>query len=266
MSRFVVIVFPNETQAYQGARALKELHAEGSLTLYSMAVIVKDAAGKLAIKDAADEGPLGIAVGALVGGLVGVIAGPVGMLAGSSGGALIGSLFDIANYGVSADFVAKVSSKLTSGKSAVVAEIVETWATPLDTRMEPLGGAVLRTWRADFEDEQIAKEIVAENAEWVQLRSEYAQASAEAKAKIKTKLDETKANLDATKKKADVKLEALDKELKAKVAAMEQQVATAKAGAREKINRRIAALRSDYRTRSEKLKQAGAMAKQALAA
>ena len=245
---------------------MKELHADGSLTLYSMAVVVKDAAGKLAIKDAAVEGPLGTAVGALVGGLVGVIAGPAGILAGSFGGTLIGSLFDIANYGVSADFVEKVSSELTSGKSAVVAEIVETWATPLDTSMELLGGTVLRTWRADFEDEQIAKEIVVEKVDWAQLRTEYAQASADAKAKIKTKLDQAKANLDATKKKADAKLEALDKELKAKVAAMEQQVATAKADAKDKINQRITASRSDYQTRSEKLNQAWATAKEALAA
>jgi uncharacterized membrane protein len=266
MSRFVVIVFPNETQAYQGSRALKELHAEGSLTLYSMAVVVKDAAGKLAIKDAVDQGPLGTAVGALAGALVGVVAGPVGMLASSLGGSLVGSLFDIANYGVSADFVAKVSSELASRKCAIIAEVVESWTTPLDTRMEPLSGTVLRTWRADFEDEQIAKEIAAENANWEQLRTEYAGANAEAKAKIKTKLDEAKANLDAAKKKADAKLEALDKELNAKVAAMEQQVATAKAGTKEKINQRITALRSDYHTRSEKMKQAWAMAKDALAA
>jgi len=188
------------------------------------------------------------------------------MLAGSLGGTLIGSLFDLANYGVSADFVAKVSSELTTGKSAIVAEIVEGWTTPLDTRMEALGGTVLRTWRADFEDEQIAREAAAEKADWEQLRTEYAQAGADAKAKVKTKLDVAKANLDATKTKADAKLEALDTELKAKVAALEQQVATAKADAKVQINQRITALRSDYQTRSEKLKQAWAMAKEAIAA
>jgi uncharacterized membrane protein len=245
---------------------LKELHGEGSLTIYGMAVVAKDAAGKLAITDAADEGPLGIAVGALVGGLVGIIAGPAGMLAGSLGGSLIGSVFDIANYGIGADFVAKVSSELTAGRSAVIAEIAETWTTPLDTRMEALGGIVLRTWRADFEDEQIAQEIAAENAEWEQLRAEYARASADTKAKLKTKLDKAKANLDAVKQKADARLAELDKELKAKVAAMEKQAATANADVKERINRRITTLRSDYQTRSAKLKQAWAMAKEALAA
>ena len=71
MSQFVVVVFPNEARAYEGTRALKALHCEGSLTLYGMAVIAKDVAGKFSVKEAADAGPLGTAVGALVGGLVG---------------------------------------------------------------------------------------------------------------------------------------------------------------------------------------------------
>jgi hypothetical protein len=35
MSKFSVVVFPGETQAYQGTRTLKELRVEGSLTLYN---------------------------------------------------------------------------------------------------------------------------------------------------------------------------------------------------------------------------------------
>ena len=190
MNKFVVIVFPNDSRAYEGTRALKGLHAEGSLTLYGMAVIAKDSAGKFSIKDAADAGPLGTAVGALVGGLLGVIGGPVGVLAGAAGGTLMGSLFDIVNYGVGEDFVMKVSQELAPGKTAVVAEIDETWTTPLDAGMEALGGTVLRTWRADFEDEQIAKEVAASKADFEQLRDE-------ANATLTAKLDQAKANLQA---------------------------------------------------------------------
>lgn len=266
MSRFVVVVFPNEAQAYQGTRSLKDLHGEGSLTVYGMAVITKDASGKIAIKEAADEGPLGMAVGALAGGLVGLLAGPVGLITGAVGGTVIGSLVDILNYGVGTDFIAKVSDELTPGKCAVIAEVLETWTTPLDTRMEAAGGTVLRTWRADFEDEQIAKEVAADKADWEQLKAEYAQASAEAKVRLKTKLDEARASLNAAHRRLDAKLVSLDKELKSKVAAMEQQVANARADAQAKIKQRIAALRSDYQTRSEKLKAAAALAKEALAA
>ena len=267
MSKFVVILFPDEARAYQGTRALKELHAEGSLTLYGMAVVAKDAEGNVGVKEAADTGPLGTGVGALVGGLVGLIGGPAGVIVGMTGGTLLGSLTDLYNCGVSEDFVRKVSKNmLEPGKTAVVAEIAETWTTPLDARMEVLRGTVLRTWRADFEDEQIAKEIAADRAELEQLRAEYAQASAEAKAKLKAKVDQAKANLEKAEKRLKAKLDALEKETNAKIAALEHQLKDARADAKEKITQHIAALRADYETRSAKLKQAWALTKEALAA
>ncbi len=253
-------------KAYQGARALKDLHAEGSLTLYGMAVIAKDAAGSVSIKEAADAGPLGTAVGALVGGLVGVIGGPVGVLIGATGGTLIGSLTDLFNYGVGGDFLAEVSSGLGAGKTAIVAEIAESWTTPLDARMEALGGTVLRTWRADFEDEQIGNEIAATRADLELLRAEYAQASAEAKAKLKGKLDQAKADFEKAGERLKARLDTLDREARAKITALEQQMTDAQASAKQDISKRIAALRADYESRSAKLKQAWALAKEALAA
>jgi uncharacterized membrane protein len=266
MSKFVVVIFPDEAKAYQGTRALKELHTEGNLTVYGMAVVSKDARGKLAIKDAASEGPLGTAVGALTGGIIGLLAGPVGLVTGAVGGTVIGSLIDIVNFGVGEEFIAQVSKELTPGKCAVIAELAETWTTPLDTRMEAVGGTVLRTRRADFEDEQIAKELAADKADWEELKAEYAQASAEAKAKLQAKVNEAKANLVAAEKRLEGKVATLDKEMKAKVAAMEEQVANARTDAQAKIKQRIAALRSDYQSRSEKLKRAATLAKEALAA
>ena len=266
MSKFVVIVFPDEAQTYQGTRALKDLHTEGNLTLYGMAVIAKDAQGKLQVKDSVDAGPLGTAVGALVGGLVGLIGGPVGLAAGLAGGTMLGSLVDIVNIGVAADFVTKVSDELGSGRTAIVAEIDEAWTTPLDARMEPLGGIVLRTWRADFEDEQIAREAAERKADWEQLRAEYAQAGAETKAKVKGKLDQAKADLERAQGRVKARLETLEKEANAKIAALEQQVAKAHANARDKIKQRIAAARTDMETRSAKLRQAWTLTKEALAA
>lgn len=266
MSKFVVVVFPSETQAYQGTRALQDLDMEGSVTLYGMAVIAKDASGKVAIKQAADQGPLGTALGALVGSLVGVIGGPAGVAIGLAGGTVIGSLMDLFNFGVGDDFLAKVSKDLGPGKSAVVAEIAEDWTTPLDTRMESLGGTVLRTWRADFEDDQLAKEAAACQADVAELRAEYAKARAEAKAKVKAKLDQANAAFEASQRKLQAKIDALDKENKAKIDALTKQLAAAKADAKDKITKRIEAVRADYAVRSGKLKQAWQLTKEALAA
>jgi len=266
MSKFVVIVFPGEGKAYQGVRALKELHAEGSLTLYGMAVIARDAKGTVSVKDAADPGPLGTAVGALVGGFVGLLAGPVGALAGMVGGAAVGSINDLFSYGVGQDFITKVATELGSGKTAIVAEIGETWTTPLDARMAACGGTILRTWRADFEDEQVAQEIASAKADYERIRAEYAQAGAEAKSRLKTKLDEAKGNVERAERRVEARLEALDKEAKAKIAALEAQIGQAHADAKEKIRVRIAAIRTDYEKRAAKLKQAWALTKEALAA
>ena len=67
MSKFVVAVFPTEATAYEGTRVIKDLQTEGSVALYGMAVVSKDAHGVLSINQAASEGPLGTGVGALLG-------------------------------------------------------------------------------------------------------------------------------------------------------------------------------------------------------
>ena len=47
MDKVVAVVFNDEKQAYEGLRAFRDLHADGSITLYSNAVVAKDASGKL---------------------------------------------------------------------------------------------------------------------------------------------------------------------------------------------------------------------------
>jgi uncharacterized membrane protein len=267
MSKFIVVAFPNEVQAYQGTRALKGLHIEGSLSLYGMAVIAKDSEGNFVVKDSAETGPLNAAVGGLVGAFVGVLGGPIGVLAGAAGGGLVGYLIDIFNHGIGADFIAKVSeTMLEPGATAIIAEVGETWTTPLDTRMESLGGVVLRTRRADFEDEQIALEIAQRRADLEQLRAEYRQATAETRTKVKVKLDEARANLAQAEQRLKTRLETLQSEATGKIATLEKQVADAQADAKEKIRQRIAAARADLDMRSAKLKQAWALTQEALAA
>jgi uncharacterized membrane protein len=265
MSKFIVVVFPNEAKAYEGTRELKQLHAEGILTVYGMAVVTKDSQGKVEINDAVDGGPIGTATGALVGALVGVIGGPAGALLGLASGAMLGSVWDLFSLGVGTDFLDRVSRELVAGKTAIIAEIAETWVTPLDSRMGALGGIVLRTWRADFEDEQLAKEIAADKADYEHLKAEYDHAKDEAKAKLQVRVNQAKARIGKTQQKATARLDALDKEMTAKVAELEKQLTSASSDEKAKVNQRITALRQDYATRSDKLKQAWALTKEALA-
>ncbi|MEA3302072.1 MAG: hypothetical protein U9Q75_02250, partial [Pseudomonadota bacterium] len=58
-----VIVFDSEKSAYEGLSDMKELHKEGSISLYSTAVLAKDAEGVVEIKQATEKGPVGTAIG-----------------------------------------------------------------------------------------------------------------------------------------------------------------------------------------------------------
>jgi uncharacterized membrane protein len=266
MSKFVVVILPSEAKAYEASRGLKALHAENSLTVYGMAVVAKSAEGHFSVKETDENGPRGIGLGALLGGLIGVFGGPAGLIAGVAGGALLGSMGDLFNLGLSAQFVDKVSTELAPGKTAVIAEIDESWQTPLDARMEALGGIVLRSWRGDFEDEQIAMETAAAKSNFEHLKAELGHATDDAKAKLKSRLSAGKADFEAAEQRAKARVNVLDGEMKAKIAVLEKQMGEAETGAREKIAKQMAAMKADYKTRTAKLKQAWELTKDALAA
>ncbi len=265
MSKFVVTTFDSETKAYEGTRALKELHSEGNITLYGLVVVTKDAGGKLSVKEGTDE-LTGTAVGSLVGVLVGLFGGPAGVVVGLTTGMLLGGISDLLNVGVGAEFLDKVSRGLAPGKAAVIAEVDEDWVTPLNTRMEAIGGSVAREWRSDFEETEIAKASAANKAELAQLKAELAQSGAEAKAKLQKRINEVRAKLDELSSQAHTKLQKLEKETTAKIGELNDQIAKANADNKARIKERLAELRADHDRRAAKLKQAGALIKEALAA
>ena len=144
MDRMLVVVFDNETKAYEGKKALLQLDNEGSISVYAYAVVAKNADGTASIKQGDDSGPLGTLVGTSLGSLIGVLFGPVGLAIGATAGFAAGSAADIDNARIGDDFIADVSKQLLPNRVAVVAEIEEDWTTPVDTRMEAIGGTVFR--------------------------------------------------------------------------------------------------------------------------
>jgi len=92
MNKMLVAVFDTEPAAYEGLNALKELHEDGDITLYATAILVKDSTGAVSVKQSADQGPLGTAVGMLSGSVTGLLAGEAGAAAGLALGGLAGPL------------------------------------------------------------------------------------------------------------------------------------------------------------------------------
>lgn len=264
MDKILVVVFDDEVKAYKGSEALQELQNEGSITLYSKAVIARDAAGKATVKQAGDEGPVGTAVGLLTGSLIGLIGGPVGLAVGAGAGMFGGLLYDSAHLGVGEDFVAEAAKSLQPGKAALVAEVWEEWTLPVDTRMEDLGGVVLRRTRNEAFNDLIQADAAALDADLLELEAETNQATGEAKVKLQKRVVATKAKLQAMQDAIQARIDASRQETDAKVKSLEEQAAKARGERKAKIEKRIAELKADQKRNNDRLKQAWEHAKQAL--
>lgn len=281
---FVAVTFDDEAHAFKGAEALQGLNQSGDVIVYSSAVIAKGTDGKVSVKKAADEGPIGTAFGLLTGALVGVLAGPLavaggavaagsaaaaataatGMAAGSMMGGTFGMLRDLYEAGISADVLDKLNSELAPGKSAVVALIDEVWTTPLDVKMKEAGGTVRRKLRIDIIDDQIERDIAASEAEKRALQDELKAADGQAKAWVQKKVDSAERQMKELHKKASDRLIGLDTEFKARAAALNAQIANAADDAKTKLEKRKEELVAGYNVRKEKLQQAAKLAGEAL--
>ena len=265
MNKMMVTIFNDERSAYEGLKALEGLHAEGSLTLHAAAVIAKNTAGEVSVKQADDQGPAGTLFGLATGSLIGLLGGPIGLAVGATAGTVTGSIYDLAVVGVGDDFLAEVSQNLTPGKVAVVADVDEEWVTPLDTRMEALGGVVFRRVRGEFIDAQIEREMAAESAELAELKAEHQQAVGNAKAQLKAKVDAAQKRFDARRTLLEGRIEAFEREGEAKITALQKQAAKARGEMKAKLEKRIAQERADHKARVDKLRQAWQLVKEAAA-
>jgi uncharacterized membrane protein len=202
MERMLVVVFDNEVKAYEGKAALRELEAEGSLMAYAGAVVVKGSDGIASVKQFEDIGPVGGLIGTSVGSLIGLLGGPVGLAVGATSGLALGSIADLDKARVGEDFIADVEKSLAPGKAAILAEVEEEWTTPVDTRMEALGGTVLRRALWEVQEEVRQEDIAAMKDDVAQLKAEMAKAHADRRAKLQKKVDQLQARIETRQKEA----------------------------------------------------------------
>jgi uncharacterized membrane protein len=262
MNRVIFVGFDTEQKAYEGDRALQDMHRDGTLTLYNDAVVVKEPGGNVALRRAPDAEPVGTFGGMLTGGLIGLLGGPVGAAVGLGAGTLIGAAFDLTKAGVDRDFVEDAGARLEPGKAAVIAEIDEQWQVPLDTRMEALGGKLVRRTQTQIEDAYLEREIETAQKELAVLESEtVAEVKASQTDKARIRAEKLQAKIDAAKRKIQEKEDELARKLQSvknegdqKIAVLEAQKATATAESKAALERRLADVRSDYERRTDRLR------------
>src|SRR5215467_11160130 len=197
MDRMIVVVFENEDEAYEGKKALLQLDGEGSIGVYGYAVLAKNADGSASVKQGDDVGPIGSLVGTSLGSLIGVLAGPAGLAVGASAGLLAGGAFDVNNAGIGADFIDDVAKVLMPNRVAVIAEIDEEWTTPVDTRMEAIGGTIFRRALSEVKETIHDENVAAMKADLAQLKAEHAKAQADRKAKLQEKINQLDSQIQA---------------------------------------------------------------------
>ncbi|MGZ8517161.1 MAG: DUF1269 domain-containing protein [Chitinophagaceae bacterium] len=264
MNKMLVAVFENENNAFEALSALKDLHRKGDVTLYATAVVSKDDTGALRMNTAADQGPIGTTTGLLTGSLIGLIGGPVGLAVGATTGALAGLIYDVSDNDINLTFLEEVSDALTKGKTAVIAEIDETWTVPVDTRLEALDAMIFRRLRDEVAEDQLARESEAIAAEFNELEEELKQAREEDKAAIKSAMAKLQNKAKVTEDLVKRKLNETKGQLDAKVNTMQEQMQNAKERRTAKIEKRITEVKQEYKTRTDKLKKASSLISEAL--
>jgi uncharacterized membrane protein len=158
MSSVIVITFNNETDASKARSVIRDLQKQGLVGMEDAAVIVKDAQGKIHVKNEVDRD---VKIGAGVGGLLGVMLFflfPIaGLAIGVAGGALVGKLVDA---GVDKKFVKDVTESLQPGSSGLIAIMNSFDATALLAAMRPFEGGTLYQTSLDPELEQGLREAL----------------------------------------------------------------------------------------------------------
>jgi hypothetical protein len=150
---------------------------------------------------------------------------------------------------VDEDFLGDVTAALIPGKTAVVADVNEEWVTPVDTRMEALGGVVFRTIKTAAENERRAREAAARQAELDQLKAEHAKSLSDRKAKLQAQVDRLRERLQKKLEEDQARSKQAEETLQAKVAALQKKADQEKGDSKAAIEARIKRLRDAYQHR-----------------
>jgi uncharacterized membrane protein len=216
----------------------------------------------VSVRQAADDGPIGTLVGIVTGGLIGLLGGPVGVAVGAYVGGFGGLMYDLFKAGVSMDFVDEISGSLIPGTAAVVADIDESWVTPIDTRLGELGGTTFRRLPGEVIDAELVRETDAARAEMAQLRAEFEATTGEAKAKLAASIDAQRRKLEALIDRIDDAIAKEKAEFDARLETLEDQLAKSRDSKREQIDARIESLKASHQARKAKLEEARGLAKE----
>lgn len=158
MSSVIVIAFDNPDTAQQVVTQFKDLEKRGALHLTDARVVVKDADGKLVVKDEAGH-PIrwGAIAGGILGGLFFIMMPVVGIFAGAAAGAVIAK--SIHGDAVDKKFIDDVAAALKTNSSAVFLQVADEYKSVVVNALEPYKGTLIQTTLSPEAEEAIKKSL-----------------------------------------------------------------------------------------------------------
>jgi uncharacterized membrane protein len=136
----------NEQLAREALEFVEDLHRRHTFKILNTALLAKDQDGNVSVVDSRDIDPKkGRLLGAITGGLIGLLAGPggaiVGALAGLGAGGAAGKLVDL---GFSDKFLKNLQEYLQPGSAALILLVEHRWAKSVAESMAGLSGFVFQ--------------------------------------------------------------------------------------------------------------------------
>ena len=161
-SSLIVLAFDTMDEAEQVHEALVKGKKEGLVTIEDAAVVVKDAEGKVHVKNQVSRTTwAATGVGGALGLLIGSIFFPIGgLVLGLAGGAIVGRLMDL---GVDGKFVKDVGEQIKPGTSALFVLVKGENPAAEVAILRPYKGHVLQT-TLDSDAEQAIRDALEDDS------------------------------------------------------------------------------------------------------
>jgi len=141
----IAAVFDSVEVAERAGRDFREFEEKDlGFKIASGALVQKDVTGKLNVLDERTRPFWGTVIGALTGGLLGMLGGPTGAVLGFTIGASGGLAEHAIKETLDSELVASVSAKLASGSVAFILEAQEVSPFEVDNIVHGYGGSVFR--------------------------------------------------------------------------------------------------------------------------
>lgn len=116
----LIAAYTGRSDADEAFESLKQAKDSGSFYYDDAAVISRDADGEVNIQEHGDMSTgKGAGIGALIGGVIGILGGPAGMVLGAGAGAAVGGIAAHSDAGFNNETLERIGGALPAGTSAL---------------------------------------------------------------------------------------------------------------------------------------------------